>query len=349
VTVVSLPSADRRGDARPPTRGPTLLKELWVARTPGGVPLSLVRKRLPAPPRGAVVLVHGFAQNRYAWHVPQRSLSDHLAAAGFDVYNLELRGVGRSRALGAPAATTVRELVAEDLPAALEAVRRASGEDRPFLLGHSLGALVALAAAGRAPDRVRGVVSLAGIYRFATRNALLRAVGGVATRLPLGAAPPQARVPTDAVGRALHAARALFDARVAERLPLQAWAPGSMAEDVLAEAVRRSFEPASWGVTRDLATLASGRPLRDADGEPLLAPWERQHEVPLLVVAGADDVLVSPEDAKAAWERAATPDRTYLTPRREPGEPGWGHMDLLLGDRAPQRVWPRLTEWLAAR
>jgi pimeloyl-ACP methyl ester carboxylesterase len=344
VTVAPSRAALRRGASAPVG----IQKDLCVARTRDGVPLSLVRKRVAGTSRGAVVLVHGYAQNRYSWHLPQRSLTDHLAAAGFDVFNLELRGVGRSRALGAPPARAVADFAAQDLPAALDAVRAATGDDRPFLVGHSLGALVALAAAGRTPERVRGVVSLAGIYDFARGNALLRAAGRALTLLP-GGGRPHARVPTDAVGRALHAARALFDARAAERLPLQAWAPGSMAPEVLAEAVRRSFEAASRGVTRDLARLATGQPLVDAAGAPLLAPWERQRSVPLLVVAGAEDVLVSPQDARAACDRAATPDRTFVTPHRAPGEPGWGHMDLLLGDRAPERVWPLVTAWLAAR
>ena len=57
--------------------------------------LALVRKVLPCGGGPPVVLVHGFAQNRYTWHSSGRSMSAWLAAQGFDVYVLELRGHGR--------------------------------------------------------------------------------------------------------------------------------------------------------------------------------------------------------------------------------------------------------------
>lgn len=326
-----------------------LVKERLTVAASGG-PLSVVRKRAEGgPSRGVVVLVHGYAQNRYSWHVSQRSLANALAVAGFDVFNAELRGVGQSRVLGARAAVSVAEYVEEDLPAVAAAALALTGEKRLFLVGHSLGALVALAYAGRAAERVRGVVALAGIYDFARANGLLRLVGRAAAALPAGGASTGWRVPTDVVGRALHRARGAFDAPWAARLPLQAWAPGSMAPDVLAEAVRRSFEPASFGVTRDLGRLSRRQPLLDATGAPLLGPFEACDDVPLLAIAGREDALVSPIDSRAAVDRCRARDRTFLLPARAPGEPGWGHMDLLLGERAPTRVWPRVLEWLAAR
>ena len=59
--------------------------------------IAIVRKRLPGSAGPRVVLVHGFAQNRYSWHLSRRSLSAWLAGEGFDVLNLELPGHGNSR------------------------------------------------------------------------------------------------------------------------------------------------------------------------------------------------------------------------------------------------------------
>src|SRR5262245_51905788 len=79
------------------------LKELVVFRSAVGVPLAMVRKRSAEQKAtlAPLLLVHGWGQNRYIWHLPSRSLSNYLARAGFDVYNLDLRGQGRSRRLGA--------------------------------------------------------------------------------------------------------------------------------------------------------------------------------------------------------------------------------------------------------
>src|SRR5262245_30265595 len=64
-----------------------------------GTPLGMVRKRRAGgtATKGAVLLLHGFAQNRYTWHTSQRSFSAYLADEGFDVFAGELRGHGRSR------------------------------------------------------------------------------------------------------------------------------------------------------------------------------------------------------------------------------------------------------------
>ena len=59
----------------------------------------------------AVLLVHGFAQNRYSWHLSSRSLVNYLADAGIDVYNLELTGHGRSREFGTAPANSFDEYV----------------------------------------------------------------------------------------------------------------------------------------------------------------------------------------------------------------------------------------------
>src|ERR1700740_2557021 len=109
----------------------------------------MVRKRLSGAAgaggqgtRAPVLLVHGFGQNRYAWHLPSRSFANYLASAGYDVFNLDLRGHGRSRQLGAQPCTSAEDYVREDLPSAVDEVRALSGGRSVFLVGHSLGGIV---------------------------------------------------------------------------------------------------------------------------------------------------------------------------------------------------------------
>ena len=104
-------------------------KALVVVKIPdrgGSVPLAMVRKRTCASDetRAPVLLIHGYGQNRYAWHLPGRSFSNYLARAGFDVFNLDLRGHGRSRHLGSHLPAHVTEFVREDVPAAIEDIQR---------------------------------------------------------------------------------------------------------------------------------------------------------------------------------------------------------------------------------
>ncbi len=150
-----------------------LLKE--VIHLEGEAALSIVRKRLAAVPstRGALVLTHGFGQNRYAWHIPGRSFVNHLAGAGFDVFNLDLRGHGRSRALGSRAAGALDGYIHHDVPVAIDAARVLSGHERAFLLGHSLGGLVGYAAAGDLGERLAGLVTLGAPYLFGRGNRVM--------------------------------------------------------------------------------------------------------------------------------------------------------------------------------
>jgi polyhydroxyalkanoate synthase subunit PhaC len=144
-------------------------KELIEVRGPE--PLAVVRKRrLDGHGHGAahaegetlapIILVHGFGQNRYAWHIPERSMSNYLAELGFDVFNVDLRGHGRSALLGAERSRGVDDYIRGDLPAVIDRVLALTGHARVFMMGHSLGGLCAAAAAARQPERVAGVITM---------------------------------------------------------------------------------------------------------------------------------------------------------------------------------------------
>ncbi|HVY63024.1 MAG TPA: alpha/beta hydrolase [Planctomycetota bacterium] len=329
-------------------------KELRPVAVEGGR-IVLVRKRLLEPgraTRGAVLLLHGYAQNRYAWHTSRRSLANFLAAEGWDVFNLDLRGAGRSREHGTPAARSFADHVEGDLPAAVAEALEASGERRLFLVGHSLGGALACSFAGRHPEAVRGVATLAGLYDFARASRFVRMLGRAAAALEsFGVAPYllPATLRTDLVGAALRLSRRAWDSPLAGLMPLQAWCPGSMEPDVLRESIARSFEPASLGITLGLARMAVGGVFCDEAGESYLDAFERLEETPLCVLAGCSDLLVSAEDSRAAYDRSRSRDRTLRRFEPRDGGTGWGHIDLLLGRSAPAHVWPFLREWLGSR
>jgi alpha-beta hydrolase superfamily lysophospholipase len=329
-------------------------KELRPVRIdPGRIVLVRKRPESGTATRGAVLLLHGYAQNRYAWHTSRRSLVNYLAADGFDVFNLDLRGAGRSRELGTPPARSFADYVEGDLPAAVAHVLEATGERRVFLVGHSLGGALACAFAGRRPEAVRGVVTLAGLYDFARANRLVRILGRAAVALEsYGVAPyllPET-LRTDLVGAALRLSRRAWDSPLASLMPLQAWCPGSMEDDVLRESIARSFEPASLGITLGLARMAAGIGLFcDGAGASYLDAFERLESMPLLVLAGCADALVSLDDSRAAFERSRSRDRSLRCFQPSDGGTGWGHIDLLLGRRAPAHVWRTLRDWLRAR
>ena len=115
------------------------------------------------PARPVVVFVHGAQHDHSVWILQTRWLAHH----GYAVLAVDLPGHGRSK--GPPAVSV--EAAAAWLLRALEAVDVASA----VIVGHSLGSLIALEAAGQAPERVRGIALIATAFPMTVSPALLEA------------------------------------------------------------------------------------------------------------------------------------------------------------------------------
>ncbi|MCU0938438.1 MAG: alpha/beta hydrolase [Burkholderiaceae bacterium] len=130
----SLPAPDRSGD--------TLRWRHTPAQAPG-----------PRPP---VVLLHGLASNLTRWSefVAHTRLARH-----HDLLRIDLRGHGDSPTRG--------KLCLECWSADLAALLDAAGAPRAILVGHSLGAQVALHFAATRPQRAHAVVLIDPVFRSA--------------------------------------------------------------------------------------------------------------------------------------------------------------------------------------
>lgn len=100
----------------------------------------------PALP--AVVFVHGAGMDHTVWQLQTR----YFAHRGKAVLAVDLPGHGRSE--GPPLGSV------EALGAWIERLLDAAGVERAALVGHSMGALAALAAAAHVPERVRALALL---------------------------------------------------------------------------------------------------------------------------------------------------------------------------------------------
>jgi alpha-beta hydrolase superfamily lysophospholipase len=124
---------------------PDILGPDWQQRDlalPGGAVATLVR-RAPgggAPDRPAVLHLHGFVDYFFHPH-----LADAFEARGYPFYALDLRGYGRSigrgREEGGPNYVSDLAVYAQDLDAAVAAIR-AEGHTRIALHAHSTGGLI---------------------------------------------------------------------------------------------------------------------------------------------------------------------------------------------------------------
>ncbi|MEO7496017.1 MAG: alpha/beta hydrolase [Massilia sp.] len=109
------------------------------------------------------VFLHGALHDRLVW-APQ---ARHLARHGCRVLAPDLPGHGRS---AGPALNSI-----EDMANWLRALLDAAGVAQTLLIGHSMGALIALETAHRAPGRVRAIAMLGAAYPMKVSDALLEA------------------------------------------------------------------------------------------------------------------------------------------------------------------------------
>lgn len=108
-----------------------------------------------------VVFIHGAQNDHSVWGLQSRWFAHH----GYGVLAVDLPGHGRS---AGPALTSV-EAMADWLLTVLEA----AGVRKALLVGHSMGSLVALEAAHRAPDKVRALAMLGTTWPMKVSGSLL--------------------------------------------------------------------------------------------------------------------------------------------------------------------------------
>ncbi len=345
------------------------LKQRVLAR--GDVPLHFVRKRVVAsdsksdllkeardlakldpPTRATVLLVHGYGQNRYAWHLPSRSFANHLAAAGFDVWNLDLRGQGRSRLVGAQSPHAMQEYISEDMPRAIAEVVETTGRDDMFLVGHSLGGLLSYACAPLLERNIRGIVTIGSPYLFTRGSTTLRVLASLASGLErvglsVGSHVGTQAIPLHMVAKGMGFARRYMESPLYP-IGLRGWHAGAIEPEILAEHLDQAFDVASlqvmltmFGWSGGAFGGAFGGEASRRDGLTYAERFEKC-QLPLLVIAGTGDDMAPPASVEPAYLRSGSPDKSYR-------ELPLGHIDLLVGTDAPRTTWLIVERWLRDR
>ena len=214
-----------------------------------------------------VVICHGYAEHggRY------RHVAERLTAAGLTVVVPDHRGHGHSE--GRPVSVGRFDEYVQDLHQVLVDVATQLGDAPTFLLGHSMGGLIAAVYALRHPEELRGLV--------------LSAPAVLATGVS---------APAIAIGRLL--ARVAPEVGVV-KLPLE-----KVSRD---PAVVAAYMADPWVHPRRLRARLGAEMLRAIDevaaGLPALT-------LPLLAMQGSADALVDPSAAAYVHDRVGSHDRT---------------------------------------
>lgn len=223
-------------------------------------------------PQARVILVHGLGD--HAGSLPYQNLSAYLAARNFAVYAFDLRGHGQSE--GKRMAVTAFQELRQDVGSFVALVQSTPPDAPLFLVGLSLGGLIALNYSQHFPDGLTGVVGIAPAVTEAGVPALVRWLVPLLARLAPGFA---------------------FD-------------PGLDLQGISRDtAVAQAYTSDPLFQTRTTLRLAAELLLAMAETRRLAA----QLHLPLLILHGTADTIVPPAGSALFWQQAASPDKERLT------------------------------------
>jgi alpha-beta hydrolase superfamily lysophospholipase len=231
-----------------------------------GVELYYQRWRPEGIPRASLAVIHGFGEHsgRYGnvvdWFVPR----------GYAIYALDQRGYGRSP--GGRGHVNAFSEYRQDVAAFLDLVRNAEAGRPLFLLGHSLGGLIALDYSLHDPSGLDGVIASGPSLGAAPVSPFLLLLSKALSRLW-----PSLTLETGLEVAALSRDQAVVDAYVSDPLVHNLGTPRLGTE--MAKAAERA-----QGHAADLA-------------------------LPCLILHGGADRLCDPKDSRAFFDKVTFADK----------------------------------------
>lgn len=220
--------------------------------------------------RGVVVVAHGAAEHgaRYG-HLVER-----LAPEGFAVHAVDHRGHGRSE--GGRAQIDRMAAVVADLDRVVDHAAQRHPGKLLFLLGHSMGGLIALLYAGRHEEKLTGLALSAPLAKIEAAPLPLRLLARTLSTVAPGAGVLQ------------------LDGSKVSRDP----------EEVAAY----DADPLNYRGKLPARTVQEL-----VNGVAALPDAVARITLPLLIMQGSADELVPPEGARMVYDRAASTDKTLET------------------------------------
>lgn len=293
---------------------------------------ALVRERDP------LLLIPGYGTNSLLFAFPPSgtSMEASLAARGFEVWSIDLRGHGRSRNDGGSTRYGLMDLVLKDLFAGVHGVleRTASTAKKVDLIGCSLGGSMAFAYLTAVEEpRVGRIVNMGGPVRWIHVHPLVRLAfrsPRLIGKIPMPSTRPFVRMAMPAI----------------ERVPgiLSFYLHADSELLAHSDSLVQALESPSRHLNQDIAEWIQQRDL--VIGGVNVAEKVSSIDVPLLTVVANDDGIV-PRDS-VLW-----PHMQVRSERRDLLEVGTysipiTHADMFVSRHAPEMVFAPLADWLAS-
>lgn len=320
-----------RGEALPPEA------QSHRARTDDGVEIELTRYLPVGASKGLpVLLCHGISANARNMDLDEEvSMARWFAAQGREAWTVSLRGTGTS---DTPKVITFDDYWRHDLPAAIAYIRQASGAEAIDYAGHSMGGMVLYAYLSQGGQGVHAAATLGTPSRLdfgSSVEALTNDFGGALISR-------EGAIPT----RGLSKLAAPFVEAVDDG-PLQRffYNPQSTRPDAFRRLMLYGTADMAGGVSEQLAVLMKTGAFQSADGAIDFRAAMASITTPVLVVAARLDRIAMAPAVKDGFRALGGPKEWLLITRANGTRGEYGHMDLVIGERAAGEVWSKVLDF----
>ncbi len=300
--------------------------------------------------RAPIILIHGLGTNRYDVDFPEEriSLAKYLYRRGFDVWVLELRGAGKSQPLSpikrltnlVRPTWTFDDHVFVDIPTFVQHIKEATGHKSFHWIGHSLGGSLIYAVVQTMGNKVcRSGTVIASAMNAHAKPGFAQLLIKIEDRLlrwvPL--------IP----GKYLSTLTFPIVSIVAPILDNFYYCLDNMDKKTLRIASRIAVENISVPLF-----LQMHRWYKDNHFDSLDRRFSYHHSLqsiksPWLVLAGSVDGLTPLPDVYYGYDQIKSRKKKFIVFGKEFGHKSdYGHLDLVLGKKAPLEVYPEILGWI---
>lgn len=302
--------------------------------TEDGATIALHHHPGKGPP---VILVHGISSNHTFWDLDEdHSAARWLVRQGFDPWLLDLRGHGNARTTedGTPQISgwTVDDYGRYDVAAAVSFVQDVTGYARVGYVGHSMGGMVGgIYVANGGGQNLSSFVVVGSPATFTKDTKLVRVAMGVLKAAGAGLFWVESGVGGDAAAALGPATPGQLQYRLYNRDHFRPETERRM--------LRSIASPMSREEMQQMGRMIEDERFESADRTTDWTAAFHTTNTPVLAIAGGGDEVGRPD-----WVRpwvAGDPSKYVEVP-------GYGHLDLGLGEDAEQDVFPLIGAWLAA-
>ena len=341
-------------DLRPCSEGFAATKDGWM------LGVRHIPSKQPGSGKLPVVLCHGLGLNGTFWTITDNHLPSQLAARGYDVFVVDMRGSGASHRVGITGRinqilrqTPIREVGGRDwtvddeakydVSAILEYVERETGSREINWVGHSLGGMLMFPFLEMSPEssRVANFIDMGGVAMVTETVDIskMRKADKMLRTLSLG-------LSTGRLGRPMMYGRLGF----MEKIDRFYYTAANVDDRTVDRFYGYTLEDPGAGALKQLDPyLSSGRML-SADGKIDYASGLDRITTPVLMVAGEADIMADIASTIMTYNALGSPDKTLLRFGRINGQAeDYGHCDLVWSRNAFREVFPPLIDWLDRR